>query len=294
MQIRPPQVAGSFYESDAKKLEQYITQCFEDARKKQNPLDLCNIHMLLLPHAGHFYCGHIIAEALVRVHLPKRLIILCPNHTGLGRPLSVWSIQATGTDKPENGAWHTPLGNVPIDMELATEILQCIQGKCDFEANTDAHAREHSIEVILPFLQKYVPDVQIVPIAVGTGDFSALQKAGLALGEIIQKMHNQGQDVGLVVSSDMHHFSDHESTMKLDNLALEALVEFNPHKLYDVVQENKISMCGVYPAIMGLYACKVLGAHACEIINHTTSYEKGGNASRVVGYASLIVQKRTC
>ncbi len=290
MLVRSPHVAGSFYDGNAQTLNSYIEQSFKAAQPANYaPI---NAQMVLLPHAGHFFCGHIIAQTLARVRLPKRLIILCPNHTGLGRPLSVWgNAQENGKI---SGAWQTPLGTVALDEELAEHVLQCLNGDIPFEINTDAHAREHSIEVILPFLQKFIPNFHMLPIAVGTGDFYLLQKAGLALGEIIKKFRDNGQEIGIIVSSDMHHFSDHERTLELDNLALEALLEFDPVKLYNVVHQNKISMCGVYPSIIALYACKVLGAQECELVTHTTSYEKGGDANKVVGYAGLFVQKRTC
>ncbi len=290
MLIRPTHVAGTFYDKNASTLGAYIDQSLLSEKKHTNtaPHD---VHMVLLPHAGHFYCGHVIAKTLAQVRLPRRLVILCPNHTGIGKALSVWYPSG---QKVLEGAWQTPLGDVPIDIPLAEALLQSVQDGVPFEANIDAHAREHSIEVILPFLQKSVSNLSIVPVAVGTSDFGVLMKAGLALGEIVKKLQAQGEDVGIIVSSDMHHFSEHEITLALDKLALEALVEFDPKKLYQVVQDNKISMCGVYPAIIALYACKVLGGQCCKLVNHTTSYEKGGDASKVVVYAGLFVQKRTC
>ncbi len=297
MHIRPPHVAGSFYDAQAETLATYVKHTLQQAQDAydQAPQE---VSMVMLPHAGHFYCGHIIAQTLARVRLQKRLIILCPNHTGQGAPLSVWCPQ---TQPPHStlGAWQTPLGTVPIDEELTQKILeydiwthapQRPAQTVSFTANTLAHAREHSIEVLLPFLQFWLPQCSIVPIAVGTRDFSLLQRAGLALGEIL----SDHEDVSIILSSDMHHFSDHHTTLALDTLALEAMLAFDPVRLAQVVQEHAISMCGVCPAILALYACKVLGATVCSQVSHTTSYEKGGDASKVVGYASLIVQKRTC
>ncbi len=331
MHIRPPHVAGSFYDANADTLAAYVRQSLQDAQKNSTSIPQ-EVTMALLPHAGHFYCGHIIAQALTRIRLQKRLIILCPNHTGQGAPLAVWypqqhtpsqSAQQDSSQKqqgqqdtleqgqakqgvkpnidtsPEYAAWQTPLGNVPLDVELAEKIIQYdIWGNTlqkpshapSFSPDTTAHAREHSIEVLLPFLQEWAPQCRIVPIAVRSHDFSLLQRAGLALGELLK----QEDDVSIIVSSDMHHFSDHATTLELDNKALEALLAFDPLRLAQVVQEHQISMCGVCPAILAMYACKVLDACVCTQLNHTTSYEKGGDASRVVGYASLIVQKRTC
>ncbi len=286
MQIRPAHVAGSFYAGNGQTLNAYLEHSLLIAKSS---LEAVDAQMVFLPHAGHFFCGHIIAETLARVRLPSRLIILCPNHTGRGKPLSVW-----GHTQDDSGAWQTPLGNVPVDGALSAAVIKGVDDEKFFELNTDAHVQEHSIEVILPFLQKIVPNLHILPISVATSNFGLLQKAGLALGEIVKNLQENGEDVGIVVSSDMHHFSDHERTLELDTLALEALMEFDPVKLYNVVHQNKISMCGVYPTVMALYACKVLGCQSCELVKHTTSYEKGGDSARVVGYAGLFVQKRTC
>ncbi len=294
MHIRPTHVAGSFYDGNAKTLNAYLEQSFQAVQSSPCAQDdaKTEAQMVFLPHAGHFFCGHVIAQTLSCVRLPKRLIILCPNHTGLGRPLSVWGAACADGNIP--GAWQTPLGTVPLDAELSERVLNCLSGDITFELNTDAHAREHSIEVILPFLQKFIPNFHMLPISVGTGDFKLLQKAGMAIGEIVKKFQDDGQDIGIIVSSDMHHFSSHERTLELDNLALDALKAFDPINLYNIVHQNKISMCGIYPTIMAMYACKVLGAQHCELVTHTTSYEKGGDATRVVGYAGLFVQKRTC
>ncbi len=277
MSIRQACVAGSFYDSDPIILKEYIQHSLKLAKQEYSG-KLKDVSMVLLPHAGHFYCGHVIAKTLAQIVLKKRLIILCPNHTGLGNDFAVWS----------KGSWQTPLGAIPIDEELSEIILHSHVG---FSTDAKAHAREHSIEVLLPFLQIYLPEFSIVPIAVKSHDFRLLQKTGLALGQIIKGMPND--DISIIVSSDMHHFSNHEYTLALDNLALQALLDFDPLQLAKVVSDHKISMCGICPSIVAMFACQVLEACNCQQICHTTSFEKGGDESRVVGYASLVVQKNT-
>ncbi len=283
MHIRNAHVAGSFYDGDTEKLRAYVQNSLQQAQSQlsQHPQ---NVHMVMLPHAGHFYCGHIIAETLAQVRLPQTLIVLGPNHTGQGTAssgLAVW----------HKGQWQSPLGPIAIAEDVARSILDCGAG---FEADTVAHAQEHSLEVLMPFLQAYAPQFRMVPICVGNRHVETLQRAGLMLAGLMHQMHSQGQDIALVVSSDMHHFSSHELTLELDRMALQAMEELDPLKLYNTIKKHNISMCGVFPAIMAIYACKHLGAKKCKLVNHTTSYEKSGNNQRTVGYAGLFVPKNTC
>ncbi len=299
MSVRIPFVAGRFYEGQPIALKSYIEDVLAKAvqgHAKHGRVPRPS-QCILLPHAGHFYCGHVIAETLTLVNLPKTLILLGPNHTGKGKGLSVWfTEQESQFDAQQNTqGWQSPLGTVPIHTTLAKALIASGAG---FEADTLAHAQEHSLEVLLPFLQCAVPDVRIVAIAVSGQPHTQAQRAGKALGEIIQKFAAEGEEVGIVISSDMHHFSDHETTKNLDMMALNAFASMNPLTLFQVVKENTISMCGVYPSILALYAYAELGYNSTNsevvLVKHTTSQEKSGDASRVVGYAGLFVQKRTC
>ncbi len=282
MAIRKPCVAGRFYEGDAQRLASYVQSTLGEAQNTLGNPAQTPARLLFLPHAGHFFCGHVMAETLVQVQLPETLILLGPNHTGNGEALSVWA----------DGYWQTPLGDVPVDSALAQDILQSGGG---FVPDTKAHLQEHSLEVILPFLQLKVPNMRIVPIAVGGRDFEMFKNAGHALGNIISILEKSGRDVGIILSSDLHHFSDHNTTMALDDLALQAFMDFDPLKLAQVVGQNKISMCGICPAIVALYAIENKAKKDdFYLVNHTTSFEKSNDASKVVGYAGLFVKKSTC
>ncbi len=283
MSMRMPIVAGKFYEANKEALCNYVQSTVDDALNKQvKNKNSAHAKLVLLPHAGHFFCGHVIAQTLSCVELPDTLILLGPNHAGKGENLAVW----------HEGFWQTPLGAIAVDDAIARQILQSNGG---FVADQKAHVFEHSLEVILPFLQHKLPDLRIVPISIGGRDLNLLKTAGQALGEAIAKLENQGQQVAIIVSSDLHHFSDHNTTLSLDRLALNAFMKFDPQVLAQVVAKNKISMCGVCPAIVSLYALKKLGKEfSCELINHTTSYEMSQDASRVVGYAGLFVKENTC
>ncbi len=283
MAVREAIVSGRFYEGDAQALCNYVQASLDEAeRLLANSHTQIPANLLFLPHAGHFFCGHVIAKTLAHVQLPKNLILLGPNHTGQGEALAVW----------DTGHWQTPLGKIPVNTALAKDIIQSDGGFC---SDTKAHLHEHSLEVILPFLQLKVPDMNIVPIAVGGRSYEAFKKAGLALGSIINNYKKAGIDVGIILSSDLHHFSDHDTTMALDEMALQAFLQFNPLKLAQVVGEYNISMCGVCPAIVSLYALENTNEkYECSLCEHTTSFEKNSDSKSVVGYAGLFVNKITC
>ncbi len=290
MHARKPHVAGSFYDANGDSLLAYVQEQMRHAKQeyllssKQNQHAPYPVDMVLLPHAGHFYCGHIIAQTLSQVQLPKTLLILGPNHTGKGSSSTGFAVWA-------EGPWQSPLGDIPIATNVAQSLLQSGAG---FEADTQAHTHEHSLEVLMPFLQVHVPNFHMVPICVGNHDFTQLRLAGNTLAKIINDYREQGQDISIVVSSDMHHFSSHERTLELDAMALKALIQLDPFELAHVVSQHKISMCGVCPAIVALFACKALGAKKCNLVTHTTSYEKSNDSSKTVGYAGLFVPKNTC
>ncbi len=271
MPIRQPIVAGRFYPALPAELKEEIDSYkMGEAGEKIEPL------MLVLPHAGYMFCGRIIAKTLGRVTLPDTLIMLGPNHTGRGTALSVW---------PE-GEWLTPFGKAEVDRELAGEIISSNNG---FQPDTTAHAFEHSLEVLLPFLQDINPAVRMVPVAVATGDPAALKRAASALAGIIAAHRARGRNITLLVSSDMNHFDNQDVTVRKDGLALECLAALNPDGLLQTVKENNISMCGVWPASLALYAALELGAQKAEIAAYGTSAAASGDSSRVVGYAGAVI-----
>ena len=247
---------------------------------------------LVLPHAGYVYCGRIIGATLAApwgdsttgASLPQRLFVLSPNHTGQGKPLGVWA----------EGQWLTPLGPIPVDEELTQALIQAPGG---FLPDELSHLAEHSTEVILPFLQSLpcrhtgedgspVPRT-IAPVCVGTRRPDALRAAGLALADVIQDFNARGQDVGIIVSSDLNHYQDQEQTLHKDALALTQVLSCDPEGLLAVVEREGITMCGVGPLALALFAARALGNPWAELCLYDTSAAASGDTSRVVGYASL-------
>ncbi len=227
----------------------------------------------IAPHAGYMYSGAVAGAVYGRMELPRRFIILCPNHTGRGAPLATMS----------EGEWQTPLGDIPIDAGLAGQLKKLCRL---LQEDAEAHRREHSLEVQLPFLQKLQPELQFVPIAIGTDSLEALEQLGHAVAEAIR---DRRERVLVVASSDMNHYENDERTRLKDRRAIDRVLSLDPRGLYDTVHRERISMCGYGPTVAMLTAATDLGARQAELVRYATSAEASGDYSQVVGYAGMVV-----
>ncbi len=270
--IRQPAVAGRFYPANAQLLRadvgSYLTPAVDAAPEAKIRALGC-----VVPHAGYMYSGHVAGAVYRRLEIPRQLVILCPNHTGMGEPLAIMS----------HGSWRTPLGDVAIDEPLATALKQHMPLLSE---DDQAHRVEHALEVQLPFLQVIAPGFQFVPITVGTGNFEVLSALGVAIGNGLAK---QGGDSLVIASSDMNHYESDSVTRVKDRRAIDQLLALDPRGLYDVIHEGNISMCGYGPAIVMLTASRKLGAKQAELIRYATSGDISGERDAVVGYAGIAV-----
>jgi MEMO1 family protein len=227
----------------------------------------------IAPHAGYRYSGHVAGAVFARVEVPKRCIVLCPNHTGVGRALAMMS----------EGAWRTPLGDVPIDAELAGALKQRFPA---LQEDATAHRAEHAAEVELPFLLLRQPELRFVPIALGTGQFEVLEQLGKALADVVAA---QSDPILIVASSDMNHYESDAVTRAKDQRAIERILTLDPRGLFDVVTQQDISMCGFGPAVVMLTGARQLGAKSAELAKYATSGDVSGDRDMVVGYAGVAV-----
>jgi AmmeMemoRadiSam system protein B len=265
--IRMPAVAGQFYPGKPEVLEREIQTYTAVPGERLRALGC------IVPHAGYMYSGHVAGAVFGHLELPQRYIIMCPNHTGMGEPLSIMS----------EGSWLTPLGAVPIDASLAAALKRACPLLTE---DTDAHMQEHALEVQLPFLQKLAPGFSFVPIAVGTGRYDALESLGKAIAQL---MGETEEPILVVASSDMNHYESDEVTRIKDKRALAPVLSLDARGLYDTVTQQHISMCGFGPAVAMLVACKLRGAKQAELIRYATSGDVSGERTRVVGYAGVAV-----
>jgi AmmeMemoRadiSam system protein B len=266
--IRHPAVAGRFYPRDPDDLRAEVRSYLSPPQKTASALGC------VVPHAGYMYSGHVAGAVYARLELPRRCILMCPNHTGLGHPLAIMSA----------GAWETPLGQMPIDAGLAAALKQRFP---PLGEDADAHRAEHGAEVHLPFLQTRKPDCSFVPIALGTSQYQILHGLGEAIAEVLRTL---GEPVLLIASSDMNHYENDTITRVKDQKAIEHILAMDARGLFDVVMDENISMCGFGPTVAMLTAANRLGASVTEMVKYATSGDISGDRQRVVGYAGIIVQ----
>ena len=268
MPVRPPAVAGTFYEGSAERLREQVTACVA-----ANPAPAARERFIggVVPHAGLMYSGHVAAAFYLAAELPKRFIILCPNHTGFGHFAAINS----------EGAWRTPLGDVGVDAPLAHALMQRTKLLAE---DSRAHAREHSLEVQLPFLQHLVGDFTFVPICLGAHRYDYCEEIGNAIADVIGT-----EDVGILASSDLNHYEDQKSTLRKDQLVIDQVLALDPQELWHVVEEFDVSMCGFIPTTTMLLAAKRLGATSARLLKHATSGDINGDYSHVVGYCSVSI-----
>jgi AmmeMemoRadiSam system protein B len=271
--IRTPAVAGRFYPADPEDLRAEVQTYLSQSQPSPNSPP---VHALgcIAPHAGYMYSGHVAGAVFSGIEIPRRCVVLCPNHTGIGHPLAIMS----------EGAWKTPLGDVHIDTNLATALRQRFPA---LREDGSAHRAEHATEVELPFLQFRRPDVAFVPIAVGTGRLEVLEQLGEALADVIAA---QADRILMVASSDMNHYETDAVTRVKDQQAIEKILTLDARGLHEVVTQQKISMCGFGPAVAMLTAARRLGATSAALVKYATSGDVSGDREMVVGYAGVVVR----
>ena len=268
---RPAARAGQFYPAGASEVDaelaEHMAAAGEPSPKRHRAV--------MLPHAGWRYCGDTIARTLARVAVPSSVIVIGPNHTGEGAP---WSIA------PQE-QWLLPGGSVPIDAELVRRLMELVP---QLECEPDAHRMEHCIEVLLPFLRRANPGVRVVPILIGRSDFDQIGPLAQGLAQVIEE--SPDDPPLLVLSSDMNHFASEQENRRLDMLAIDAMLTGDPQKLYDTCTQNDISMCGLFPTVIGMQALIDSGEPPeLELVHYCNSAEATGDKSSVVGYAGVLL-----
>ncbi|MGA2021639.1 MAG: AmmeMemoRadiSam system protein B [Candidatus Sulfotelmatobacter sp.] len=268
--VRHPAVAGRFYPRDPEALRQEVHTYLS----RTSPHKTIRALGCIAPHAGYIYSGHVAGAVFSTLEIPQLCVVMCPNHTGMGRPLAIMS----------EGTWETPLGPVPVASDFAADLKQ----RCPLlQEDSAAHRSEHAAEVELPFLQIRQPKLSFVPIALGTGQFEALEQLGVALAEAVTAY---GKPVLIIASSDMNHYESDAITRIKDQSAIEPILQLDARTLHHVVTQQHVSMCGFGPAIAMLTAAKRLGATSAELVKYATSGDISGDRDMVVGYAGIVVR----
>lgn len=266
--VREPVVAGRFYPGQSRALHAEVTSLLGPPQETTPALGV------IAPHAGYVYSGAIAGKTLAGVQLTEQILCLGPNHHGQGHRAAVFA----------QGEWQTPLGALSVAEPLAAQLLQSVPG---LREDYQAHLPEHSLEVLLPFLQVRAPQTRIVPICLAQAPLQALLDLGAGIGE---ELRRQSTAVLMLCSSDMNHFEADTISRQKDRRAIDCILALDPEGLYQTVREGRISMCGVVPAVVMLAAARVLGASSATLVAYDNSGAVSGDRESVVGYAGIVVR----
>jgi AmmeMemoRadiSam system protein B/AmmeMemoRadiSam system protein A len=274
-EVRFPSQAGSFYPGSAGEIGRALERLLDHPRfhaangkPKAQPWAAA-----MVPHAGWVYSGDLAAAVFEQLEIPEQIIILCPKHHHGG---AAWAVEP-------HRRWRFPGGEVKSDPELAARMVGAIDG---MKLDAESHRQEHAIEVQLPIIARLAPHARVVGISVGQGSLDeglriASQMAGV-LGELPKRPL-------LIISSDMNHFAGDDETRRVDQLAIDAIQTLNPRLVYETVQKNRISMCGMFPCVIVMETLRQLNLlHRTQLVGYATSAEINGQYDRVVGYAGML------
>jgi AmmeMemoRadiSam system protein B len=264
---RKPAVAGQFYSSDPAVLTREVRGYFEEVHERKPAKGIVS------PHAGLMYSGAVAGAVFSRIEPPGSFVILSPNHTGFGRPVSLMT----------RGSWQVPTGELEIDEDLVDRLRK---GCALVDDDSLAHEMEHSIEVQLPFVIHLSPTSKIVPVTMMTDSIDTCRAVGDTLADAVS---SAGYPVTIVASSDMTHYEADPVARAYDRKAIDMVLSLDPEGLYRTVRQEGISMCGYIPVTTMLFAVLRLGASEAELVRYMTSGDVSGDYDRVVGYAGIVI-----
>lgn len=281
MKIRKPVVAGVFYPGRKEELKKQIEECFlhkigvgelpQKEEKKRNILGVVS------PHAGYIYSGPVASWGfyqLAKEKTPDVVVIIGPNHRGIGKDVAVYT----------SGYWSTPLGEIKVNEEIAEELLS--KSKI-LEQDERAHMMEHSLEVQIPFLQYiYGNNFSFLPITLLDQSLKTAKILGYELSEVLKD-----KEALIIASSDFTHYESQKEAEYKDKKAIEFILKMEPEMFYNTVENLDISICGPGAIATMLHTCKNLNAKNAELLKYATSGDITRDYSQVVGYAAIKITR---
>jgi AmmeMemoRadiSam system protein B len=261
MSTRYAAMEGRFYPATKQKIFDQIEGMVRENRYPLLDITPDQVFGAVLPHAGHIYSGYQTIpffQLMSQLEIyPETVVIVHPNHTGLGLPLSI----------DDADVWSNCVGEVSMDRAFADAL--------DLPLDSRAHAMEHSAEVIIPYLQYYLQDHTfcIVPICMMDQSYSA---AASITAKIKEAVRSTGREIMMLASCDFSHFLHPEVGYSKDQQVLDQILSRDTQGVEKAVKKHQVSLCG-YGPIMTLmqyastfgpdYQMKVLArGHSGEVI----------------------------
>jgi AmmeMemoRadiSam system protein B len=262
--LRRAAVAGSWYPADPDALAREVDRYLAAAE----PVPSGEALALIAPHAGLLYSGPVAAYSyrLLSGSDADVAVLVGPSHY----------VGFEGVAIYEHGAFETPFGAVPIAEQCAAAIALASN---KVREHPTAHAREHSLEMQLPFLQRLAPGVPIVPLVMGYQTAQTARALGDALGSALK-----GRRALLVASTDLSHYHDAESAAALDRVVIDCVSQFDADRLQHALDVRPEHACGGGPMVAVMRAAQHLGARDAIVLAYADSGDVSGDKSAVVGY----------
>lgn len=265
--VRPSAVAGSWYPGEPAAIRAEVDRYLEGVSPTVLPGPLV---ALIAPHAGLRYSGPVAAHAYATLRGRERLtaVLVGPSHHAAFDGVALYA---------RRGAFVTPLGRASVDEDVASRILE---GGDVVVSDERPHRREHSLEMQLPFLQRLVPDLRIVPLLMGSQVRAEVDALAAALAPVAGR-----PDVLLIASSDLSHYHPAPVANRLDALVVAEVEALRPEGLMGLLERSHEHACGGGPMVAVMKAAVAAGALAARILRYADSGDAGErDKSRVVGY----------
>lgn len=282
--VRKPAVAGSFYPKDKDELKNMIDAYLNNVHIN-NSTD--NIQGIVSPHAGYVFSGQSAAYAYKSIQSNKYdvAVIIAPSHQKYFEGASVF-----------NGDYYeTPLGKIKVDKEFAELLTDnksiVLSDLAHIIANRNENTAEHSLEVQLPFLQTVQPDLPIVPIVMGSQDYTTIHRL---VKSLINAVNTSKKKVLFIASSDLSHFHNLDTAKSMDSELINAFNSYDYFKIELFALGGSWEACGAAPISVVMQVCELLGANSSASLNYSTSADSkysNYDKSRVVGYFSGAIVK---
>jgi AmmeMemoRadiSam system protein B len=271
MTVRAAAVAGSWYPGAAEVLTAAVDRHL--AAAAESPTAPEPLVALIAPHAGLMYSGPVAACSYRCLPPTTELVVLVgPSHfVGFE---GVAAFHGTG--------FATPLGVVSIDRDCTAALLEASPVVLD---NSAVHAREHSLEMQLPFIRRILPDAKIVALLVGWQTAAVAE----ALADALARVLDGRRHVVLVASTDLSHYQDAATAGRLDGIVIERVAALDPEGLQLALDARPEHACGGGPAVAVMRAARLLGADRAVILKYADSGDVSGDKSAVVGYLAAAI-----